>query len=111
MAVRIRLFSTLVALSNTKEPQFEIPWLDGMRVADVVAEEGFSEQDAEAIAAIVNGEQALFEQVLADGDEVEFIVNLQGGAAWRPARAVTCPAEMGKRWIRAEFVDTLAGRS
>lgn len=79
MAVRIRLFSTLVGLSKTKQPNFELDWREGMTVAEVVADEGFSEQDAEAIAAVVNGEQAPFECLLRDGDEVEFIVNLQGG--------------------------------
>jgi sulfur carrier protein ThiS len=79
VTVRIRLFSTLVGLSKSKQPQFDVDWREGMIVGDVVAAEGFSEQDAEAIAAILNGEQALFERALADGDEVEFIVNLQGG--------------------------------
>lgn len=81
MAVQIRLFTTLVSLSKTKQPKFDLDWREGMTVADVVSAEGFSEQDAEAIAAVVNGEQADFERTLHDGDEVEFIVNLQGGAA------------------------------
>ena len=51
-----------------------------MTVGDIVAAEGFSEQDAEAIAAVVNREQSEFDRTLLDGDEVELIVNLQGGA-------------------------------
>ena len=81
MAVRIRLFSTLVGLSKTQQPRFEVDWRAGMTVADIVAAEGFSAQDAEAIAAVVNGAQAPFERAVQDGDEVEFIVNLQGGSA------------------------------
>jgi len=79
VAVRVRLFSTLVGLSKTKQPNFELDWREGMTVAEVVAGEGFSDQDAEAIAAVVNGEQVQFERLLQDGDELEFIVNLQGG--------------------------------
>ena len=79
MAVQVRMFSTLVTLSKTKQPKFDLDWSEGMTVADIVTAEGFSEQDAEAIAAVVNGEQTGFERTLHDGDEVEFIVNLQGG--------------------------------
>ena len=78
--VHVRMFTPLVALSKTKQPSFDVEWREGMTVADIVAAEGFSEQDAEAIAAIVNSEQSEFDRTLHDGDEVEFIVNLQGGA-------------------------------
>ena len=80
MPVHVRMFTTLVALSKTKQPKFDIDWRAGMTVGDIVAAEGFSEQDAEAIAAVVNREQSEFDRTLHDGDEVEFIVNLQGGA-------------------------------
>ena len=79
--VHVRMFTTLVALSKTKQPKFDIDWRAGMTVGDIVAAEGFSEQDAEAIAAVVNREQSEFDRRLHDGDEVELIVNLQGGAA------------------------------
>ena len=78
------MFSTLVPLSKRQEPQFEIEWQEGMTLGAVVRAEGFSKTDAEAIAGVINGEQAHFERPLADGDAVEFIVNLQGGAElWR----------------------------
>ena len=82
MPVHVRMFTTLVALSKTKQPSFDVDWREGMTVAEIVAAEGFSEQDAEAIAAIVNSEQSEFDRTLHDGDEVEFIVNLQGARAW-----------------------------
>lgn len=75
------MFSTLVALSKTGQPKFELDWREGLTVGAIVAAEGFSGVDAEAIAAIVNGEQADFDRAVHDGDAVEFIVNLQGGAA------------------------------
>ncbi len=86
MAVHIRMFTTLVPLTKRQEPQFDIDWEDGLTVGQVVRAEGFSEADAEAIAAVVNGEQADFERALADGDAVEFIVNLQGGGEVWPDR-------------------------
>ncbi|MXY78820.1 MAG: hypothetical protein F4Y94_03820 [Chloroflexi bacterium] len=95
--VHVRMFTTLVALSKTKQPSFDVEWREGMTVADIVAAEGFSEQDAEAIAAIVNSEQSESDRTLHDGDEVEFIVNLQGGAGVdspveNPARRVDTPS-------------------
>jgi sulfur carrier protein ThiS len=91
------MFTTLVALSKTKQPSFDVDWREGMTVAEIVAAEGFSGQDAEAIAAIVNSEQSDFDRTLHDGDEVEFIVNLQGGAGVdsaveNPARRVDTPS-------------------
>lgn len=80
MAVQVKLFTTLVKLSKTQEPNFSVDWRDGMTVRDIINAEGFGPRDAEAIAAIVNMEQADFETVLHDGDAVELIVNLQGGA-------------------------------
>ena len=80
MAMHVRLFSTLVPLSKSKQAKLDMEWAAGMTIADVVAAEGFSDRDVEGIAAVVNGNQVELEQALADGDEVEFIVNLQGGS-------------------------------
>lgn len=80
MSVQIKLFMTLVPLSKTKRPQFELPWRDGLTVGDVLDHEGFFGDDREAIAAVVNNEQAAEDSPLADGDSVELLVNLQGGS-------------------------------
>ena len=79
MAVRVKLFSTLVKLSARKQAAFDVPWQAGLTVAEVRRAAGFSERDAEAIVGVVNGEQAEPTRRLADGDRVEFLVNLQGG--------------------------------
>ena len=42
--------------------------------------EGFMGDDREAIAVVINGEQAFAEDSLGDGDRVELLVNLQGGS-------------------------------
>ena len=81
MSVQVKLFMTLVPLSKSKKPQFELPWRDGLTVADILDHEGFFGDDREAIAAVVNSEQAAEDSPLADGDKVDLMVNLQGGAS------------------------------
>ena len=77
--LKLKLFPTLVKLSATKLPEFGMPWEPGMRVIDVINREGFRGDEADVIAAIVNGEQADPEQLLSDGDHVELIVAIAGG--------------------------------
>ncbi len=81
MSVQVKLFMTLVPLSKSKKPQFELPWRDGLTVADILDHEGFFGDDREAIAAVINSEQAAEDSPLADGDKVDLMVNLQGGAS------------------------------
>lgn len=80
MSVQVKLFMTLVPLSKSKKPQFELPWRDGLTVADILDHEGFFGDDREAIAAVVNSQQAAEDSPLADGDRVDLLVNLQGGS-------------------------------
>ena len=79
MAVQVKLFMTLIPLSKTKRPTFEVDWSDGLTVKDLLNAEGFSEQDQEAIAAVINNVQAQHGDLLSDGDRVDLLVNLQGG--------------------------------
>ena len=79
MAVQVKLFMTLIPLSKTKRPTFAIDWSDGLTIKDLLDAEGFSEQDQEAIAAVINNVQAQHDDVLNDGDRVDLLVNLQGG--------------------------------
>ena len=79
MAVAVKLFATLVGLSRSKRPQFEMEWWEGMTARDLLTAEGFSEKDEETIAAVVNGEQADWDTALRNGDRVELLVGLQGG--------------------------------
>lgn len=80
MAVQVKLFMTLVPLSKTKRPTFEVDWTDGLTVKDLLDAEGFSEQDQEAIAAVINDAQAQHSDALNDGDRVDLLVNMQGGS-------------------------------
>ena len=80
MAVQVKLFMTLVPLSKTQRPTFEVDWTDGLTVKDLLDAEGFSEQDQEAIAAVINDTQAQHGDALNDGDRVDLLVNMQGGS-------------------------------
>lgn len=80
MAVQVKLFMTLVPLSKTKKPEFDVAWRDGLTAGDILDAEGFMGDDREAIAVVINGEQAFAEDSLGDGDRVELLVNLQGGS-------------------------------
>ncbi len=80
MAIRVRWFATLVPRSRSKQPETTVPWREGLTPRDVLRDEGFSDVDAEAIMAVVNDAQADLDAPLADGDRLEFMVSIQGGA-------------------------------
>lgn len=84
MTVHFKMFPILTNLSKTKVAEKEVEWFDGMTVQHLIDLEGFSEQDQEAIAAVVNAEQAKRTTALADGDKVELLVNIAGGGEWMP---------------------------
>ncbi len=80
MTIRVKLFSTLVQLSKTKQAEFEIDPRPGLTVAALIESEGFTGRTAASVAAVVNGEQALKERLLQDGDRIDLLVNISGGA-------------------------------
>lgn len=78
--LRVKLFPTLAKRARSGALEMEMPWEPGMRVIDVITREGFSDEEAEVIAAVINGEMAISnEAVLEDGDEVELRVAIAGG--------------------------------
>jgi len=79
MAVHFKMFPILTNLSKSKVAEKEVEWFDGMTVQHLIDLEGFSEQDQEAIAAVVNATQARRTTVLTDGESVELLVNIAGG--------------------------------
>lgn len=79
MAVHVKLFMTLVPLSKSKKGTLVLDWFDGMTAKDILEAEAFSEQDQEAIAVVINSVQSNVDDPLNDGDEVDLLVNLQGG--------------------------------
>ena len=80
MAINVKLFMTLVPLSKSKKSNLSVDWFEGMTAQDILNAEAFSAQDQEAIAVVINSVQALPEDPLNDGDQVDLLVNLQGGS-------------------------------
>ena len=81
MAISVKLFMTLVPLSKSKQSNLSVDWFDGITAQHILEAEEFSEQDQEAIAVVINSVQAQPDDPLNDGDEVDLLVNLQGGSA------------------------------
>ena len=80
MSISVKLFMTLVPLSKSKQPQLSVDWFDGITAQHILEAEEFSTQDQEAIAVVINSVQAQPDDPLNDGDEVDLLVNLQGGS-------------------------------
>lgn len=80
MPVRVRWFATLVPRTRSKQPETEVPWREGLTPREILRSEGFSDVDMEAIMAVRGETQTDLDARLADGDRVEFLVSIQGGA-------------------------------
>jgi molybdopterin converting factor small subunit len=78
--VRVKLYNLLAERSLSGEQEYEIPFEGGLRPIDILHREGFLGDEAEAIVALVNDEQAAGDTPLRDGDRVEFMINMVGGA-------------------------------
>lgn len=79
MTLSIRVQDILAERSTSGELLFKMPFEPGMVAGDVVAREGFSGAEAEAIVVMVNAEQAMKETPLSDGDSVELVTQMVGG--------------------------------
>ncbi|MCS7294726.1 MAG: hypothetical protein RMK15_10765 [Chloroflexota bacterium] len=80
MSVRVHWFSTLVPRTRSKQAETEVPWHEGLTPRAILRAEGFSEVDMEAIMAVRGDTQTDLDAPLADGDRLEFLVSIQGGA-------------------------------
>lgn len=70
----------LAKRARSKERELRLEPAPGQTVGSLLDAEGFSGTDAEAITALVNGEQSGHDRALADGDEVELLVGIAGGS-------------------------------
>ena len=86
MAVQVKFFMTLVPLSKSKQSNLTVDWFEGMTPQHILDAEEFSAQDQEAIAVVINSEQAQPDDLLNDGDDVDLLVNIQGGTDRGPER-------------------------
>jgi molybdopterin converting factor small subunit len=78
--IRVKLYNLLAERSISGRDAYELPFEAGMRPADIIRREGFAGEEAEAILVLVNEEQATQETPLSDGDRVELMINMVGGA-------------------------------
>ncbi|WBL37227.1 hypothetical protein O0235_06570 [Tepidiforma flava] len=79
MSIAVKWFPTLVKRTRSKQAETVVAWREGLTPLAIFLDEGFSEVDAEAVMPIVNGAQANLRAPLQDGDQLEFLVSIQGG--------------------------------
>jgi molybdopterin converting factor small subunit len=80
MAVHVRFFPLLAKRTRSRQETLEVAFQPGLRPIDIIRAEGFSETDAEAIMVLVNERQAELDEPVQDGDRLEFMIAMSGGA-------------------------------
>jgi molybdopterin converting factor small subunit len=80
MAVNVTFAPLLAKRASSRRESFAVPFQAGLRPIDIVRGEGFSEADAEAILVLVNDAQADLDTPIHDGDRLEFMIGISGGA-------------------------------
>ncbi len=83
MSLQVKLHPLLVKRASSKQGELSVPFSDGMRPADIIRTEGFSDTDADAIMVLINDTQAEMDTPVNDGDRIEFMVGISGGASPR----------------------------
>ncbi|MEO9255472.1 MAG: hypothetical protein ABI305_08035 [Tepidiformaceae bacterium] len=80
MAIQVKWFPTLIKRMHSKQERTEVEWREGLTPLNVFMDEGFNEADAEAVLVLLNGAQGELKDQLNEGDRLEFMVSIQGGA-------------------------------
>ncbi|MER3420052.1 MAG: hypothetical protein C4290_05805 [Chloroflexota bacterium] len=80
MAVHVRFFPLLAKRARSRQETLEVAFQPGLRPIDIIRAEGFTETDAEAIMVLVNNRQAELDEPVQDGDRLEFMIAMSGGA-------------------------------
>jgi len=79
MTLSVRVQDILAERSKSGELKLDMAFEPGMVAGDVVAREGFSGEEAQAIVVMVNAAQATKDTPLSDGDSVELVTQMVGG--------------------------------
>jgi molybdopterin converting factor small subunit len=77
--IRVRMYNLLAERSLSGKEEFDFAYRPGLRPLDIIHAEGFHGEEEEAIVVLVNDAQAERDTALADGDRVEFLINMVGG--------------------------------
>ena len=77
--VEIKLHPLLAKRAASRQERRTVPHRVGLTPLALLAEEGFSEVDAEAVMILRNDAQIDPDTPLNDGDRIEFMVGIQGG--------------------------------
>jgi len=78
--IEVRMSDILAERARSGEMRLRLACEPGMTAGDVIAREGFRGEEARAILTMVNGEQRPHSHPLADGDTVELVIPMVGGA-------------------------------
>lgn len=77
--IQVRMYNLLAERSLSGKERYEVEFTDGMIAADIIHKEGFFGEEEAPILVLLNDEQATRQTALADGDRVEFMINMVGG--------------------------------
>ncbi|HEX5940525.1 MAG TPA: MoaD/ThiS family protein [Dehalococcoidia bacterium] len=77
--ITLRMTALLAKRARSNAQEVKVDFRPGLRVTDLIAAEGFSGPDAEAITAVVNGETVAQDYELSEGMTVELLVGIAGG--------------------------------
>ncbi|MCI0889632.1 MAG: MoaD/ThiS family protein [Chloroflexi bacterium] len=73
------MYNLLAERSLSGKERYEVEFADGMIAADIIHKEGFFGEEEVTILVLLNDEQATRQTALADGDRIEFMINMVGG--------------------------------
>ncbi len=77
--IEVHMYNLLAERSLSGQERYEVEFADGMIAADIIHKEGFFGEEEAAIVVLLNDEQATRQTTLADGDRIEFMINMVGG--------------------------------
>jgi sulfur carrier protein ThiS len=78
--ITVKLYDLLQERSLSGKDKYDMPYREGLTPLDVIRSEGFNGEEAQAILALVNDEQSAKDQPLKDGDRLELVMAMVGGA-------------------------------
>jgi len=97
--ITIIMHTGVAEMSRSGKSRVEIPYRAGLTVASVVLDEGLSAEQSELLMVMINSEHAEIESPLRDGDVVDLILPIAGGARLHCAVGPECGIVGGARHV------------